>query len=151
MKNFIKSSWFTRIKNAAVALLFLSAYTLSMVSPFVVTGSASAATTKQVLCHRRGGGDGRFVVNEPSQASSHLRNHVTYDDNGNIISSESDFIITIDTSADALAMCIAMDPGVPHAPAGVTFEDPCGTSRDKINIPYSQYAFYTYNSQQYAT
>ena len=122
-----------------------------MLAPFIVTDTASADTLKQVICHRKGGGDGRFVVIEPANASSHIPKHISYDANGKIIASESDFAITIDTSSDALEMCKIMDPGVPHAPATVNFTDRCGTTNDTIGIPYSQYAYYTYNGQQYST
>ncbi|MGB4967682.1 MAG: hypothetical protein WBO35_05790, partial [Candidatus Saccharimonadales bacterium] len=137
--------WRSRAKHGFLAVAFLLSYGTSAVAPFVGAVTATAAAN-EVVCHREGNGSLHSVVSD--QNSAHLPNHLDPNHVG-----ASDFAIIADPTLPGSqldALCEAADPADPRTPAAVTFTDPCGTANDVVNIPSSQYAYYTYNGTQYS-
>lgn len=143
-------TWSTRAKNATAALLFLAAYTISMVAPFVPVRAASAAqgSSHEVVCHRLGNGSSNAIP--PDQQSSHIPGHV---DLSNL--SHSDYIVYAvypdDTNWNDLkdtldAKCISEDPAPPKNVTAPTYVDACGTVDDTYTIPTDPYATYKVNN-----
>lgn len=137
--------WKSRAKHGFLAFAFLLSYGTSAVAPFVAAPVASAAAN-EVVCHREGNGSLHSVVSD--QNSAHLPKHLDPNHVG-----ASDFAIIADPTLPGSQLdllCEQADPADPRTPAAATFTDPCRTVNDVINIPSSQYAYYTYNGTQYS-
>lgn len=134
-------TWSIRAKNATAAILFLTAYIISMVAPFVPVRSASANPnpSHEVICHKLGTGNGGWNAIPPNAQSAHIPDH------------DGDFVILAtypddeqwSDLKDALdARCNNENPYVPRVVTAPTHVDPCGTANDKYIIPTNTYAEY---------
>jgi hypothetical protein len=139
--------WSPRVKNGAVAVMFLAAYALSVVAPLLPASLAAAAPAPhEVACHREGNGTAHAIP--PSQQSSHIPGHVNPED-----PTHSDYVVIAtydqeekwnDVNGMLDEACEQQDPTHQTAVAPA-FSDPCGTVGDIYTIQTSQYATYTVN------